>query len=124
MYLNKGISLYSLGKYTEAIDNYNKAISFRPNFSEAYSNRGASLYKLNEYDKAIESYDKAIEISPKYVDAYMSKAVCLKNRGKYDEAIATYDKAIEKKGGPGADAVKTMIDGIKKGCEMVLESKK
>ena len=33
-------------------------------------------------------------------------------------------KMMKKKGGPGADAVKTMIDGIKKGCEMVLESKK
>lgn len=33
-------------------------------------------------------------------------------------------KMMKRKGGPGAEAVKTMIDGIKKGCEMVLESKK
>ena len=43
---NKENSLKNLGKYTEAIECYDKAIEIDSNYKEAYQNKGNSLFNL------------------------------------------------------------------------------
>ena len=53
---NKGLSLYQLGKFVEAIENYDKALEMNPIDDVAWLNKGAALYQLRKFDEAIESY--------------------------------------------------------------------
>jgi len=43
---------------------YNKAISLRPDYVEAYSNLGVLLQENGKIKEAIECYKKAISIKP------------------------------------------------------------
>ncbi|HEX5519266.1 MAG TPA: tetratricopeptide repeat protein, partial [Candidatus Nitrosocosmicus sp.] len=74
-YYNKGISLYYLGSYNEAIACYDKAIELNPDYADAYNNKGISLYYLGSYNEANTCYDKAIELNPDYADAYNNKGI-------------------------------------------------
>ena len=92
---NKGGALYFLGKYTEAIKCYDKAIEIDPDNPVVWNNKGLALDSLGKYDEAITSYDKAIKIDPNDADAWNNKGLALDSLGKYDEAITSYDKAIK-----------------------------
>ena len=58
-----GIILKRNGRTEEAIANYKKAISLKPDYVQAYNNLGA-IYKNNEeYANAVKMFTKAIEIN-------------------------------------------------------------
>ncbi|WP_458693591.1 tetratricopeptide repeat protein [Rickettsia hoogstraalii] len=45
-YFNIGESFYKLGKYQEAIKNYDLAIKYKPEYANAYNNKGIVLDDL------------------------------------------------------------------------------
>ena len=73
---------------------YNKALSIRPNYAEAYYNLGNVLNDQGKLEEAIEAYNKALSIKSDYADAYNNMGVALKEQGKPDEAVAAYNKAL------------------------------
>jgi tetratricopeptide (TPR) repeat protein len=91
---NKGLELFHLGKYKEAIEALDKAISINPNNTVVWNNKGLALDNLFKYKEAIEALDKAISINPNNVDAWYNKGLTLIHLGKYKEAIKACDKAI------------------------------
>ncbi|MCC7212111.1 MAG: tetratricopeptide repeat protein [Candidatus Brocadia sp.] len=94
-HLESGNTFYAQGKYTEACNEYQKAIEKNPDYVGAYYNWGTALSKQKKYDEAIEKYQKAIEKNPDYADAYYNWGIALSKQKKYDEAIEKYRKAIE-----------------------------
>jgi len=68
-YREKGIALYDLGKYEEAITVLDKAVTLQNNFDEGYYWRGRCLEKLNKPNEAIEEYRTALMYSPDFVEA-------------------------------------------------------
>ncbi len=62
----KGLALYNLRKYNEAMESYDRAIKIDPNNAYAWYNKGNALYALGKYNEAMESYDRAIKIDPNY----------------------------------------------------------
>lgn len=70
-YNKRGLAYYHLGNYKSAIEDYNKAIRLKPDFSLAYYNRGCVYLKdPGQYKKAIEDFKKAIQQKPDYTEAY------------------------------------------------------
>ena len=57
---SKGLALYNLGKYEEAITWYDKALSCRCKYVHALTNKGSALDDLGKYEEAISWYDKAL----------------------------------------------------------------
>ncbi len=49
---NKGLSLYYLGSYNEAIACYDKAIEVNPENADAHYNKGLLLYYIENHDEA------------------------------------------------------------------------
>jgi tetratricopeptide (TPR) repeat protein len=68
-YREKGIALYDLGRYADAITVLDKAVTLQNNFDEGYYWLGRCLEKINKPKDAIEEYKNALLYAPDYVEA-------------------------------------------------------
>jgi len=68
-YREKGIALYDMGKYEDALAVLNKAVTLQNNFDEGYYWLGRCFEKLNKPKEAFEAYKMALLYSPDYVEA-------------------------------------------------------
>ena len=89
-----GASAAQIGQLDEAVFAFQKAISIKPDYDEAYNNMGNTLKEQGKLEEAIEAYAKAISIKPDYAEAYSNMGVILKEQGKLEEAIEAYTKAL------------------------------
>ncbi len=55
-------NLYNEGKYREALNQYNVAISELPNYTAFHYKKGRMLYDLEKYEEAVDEFDKAISL--------------------------------------------------------------
>ena len=83
-----------LGKLDEAIEAYNKAISIKPDYSNAFTNMGVVLKDQGKLDEAIEAYKKAIVVNPDSAPTHNNMGVVFKEQGKLEEAIEAFNKAL------------------------------
>jgi tetratricopeptide (TPR) repeat protein len=84
-----------LGRNSEAIENFDKAIELKPDNHYSYYNKGIALVNLKRYQEAVDYYNKAIELNSKYFGPYAEKLCPLYNLKRYEEAVEACDKAIE-----------------------------
>jgi tetratricopeptide (TPR) repeat protein len=68
-YREKGITLYEMGKYEEALKVLDKAVTLQNKFDEGYYWMGRCFEKLNKTSDAIESYKTALLYNPDFVEA-------------------------------------------------------
>jgi tetratricopeptide (TPR) repeat protein len=61
---NKGLVLAELGKYEEALENYDESLAMEPDNYVALTSKGDMLVLLNQFSEAINNYNKALAISP------------------------------------------------------------
>ena len=95
-YFNRGVAKAELGKYADAIANFDTAIQRDPDFMEAYFNRGSTKAELGKYSEAITDFDTAIQLNPKNVRSYNDRGVAKAELGRYVEAITDFDTAIQR----------------------------
>ena len=90
-----GAVLSEQNKFTDAVENYKKAIKINSNYFKAYNNLGACFYKFGKISDAIQNYKKAIEIEPNLAGAHNNLGVAFKELGEQEKSKAYYQKAIE-----------------------------
>jgi tetratricopeptide (TPR) repeat protein len=93
-FFNRAIAKSDLGKYNEAITDYNQTIRLKPDDEQAFLNRGEVKRKLGMYTEAISDFDQAILLKHDYADAFNNRGVAKKELSKYTEAISDYNQAI------------------------------
>ena len=69
---NKGVALSAMGKYKEAIEQYDLILSIFPSDINALNNKGNALSALGKYKEAMEQYDKILEIGSNLASNNMS----------------------------------------------------
>ena len=79
-----GVTFKEKGELERALETYNKALSLKPDFAEAYNNIGAFKEK-GELERALEAI-KALYIEPNYVEAYNNIGLVLQNQDRLEEA--------------------------------------
>jgi tetratricopeptide (TPR) repeat protein len=77
---------FSLGRYEEALQAYDRALELNPDDSIVLNNKGLELDKLGRCEEALQAYDRALELNPDYYDAWHNKGVALHKLGQYEEA--------------------------------------
>jgi len=92
---NLGVALEYLGRETEAIPAYQKAIEIEPR-STYYNNLGDTFSALLDFEPAIEAYRQAIELDRTYAWPYHGLAVIHSEQGEYESALNLYEQAIER----------------------------
>ncbi|MGC1927822.1 MAG: tetratricopeptide repeat protein, partial [Candidatus Nitrosopolaris sp.] len=91
---NKGLALYHLGNYTEAIGYFDKVLAVNPKYIAALGGKGNVLLALGNYTGAILYYDRVLAINPSDRHALNNKGNALLALGNYTGAILHYDKAL------------------------------
>lgn len=88
-WLDYGNYLRHQGKFEEATEAWNKAVSLDPSYFLAYAYLAGNYDDLEKWDLALENYHKVIETNPKYYFAYEETGI-LEYRSKNYEAAAKY----------------------------------
>jgi tetratricopeptide (TPR) repeat protein len=70
----RGIEYYKAGSYSQAIQDFSKAIEKDDQFVDSFVNRGIAWKKIGDYKRAIEDYDNALEKAPDTIKAINSLA--------------------------------------------------
>jgi tetratricopeptide (TPR) repeat protein len=94
-YFNRGVRLFSVGRWEEAIRDWTATIERNPLDAEAHLNRGAAFERLAEYQKALEDYDTAVSLDPWCTMPKLNRAKALLIMGEVERAIDAYSDVIE-----------------------------
>ena len=76
------------------ISDFEKAISLKPNYAEAYSNMGNTLKDQVKLDEAIETYNKAKLLKPNDPDVYYNLANTFQELGRWTTSSLKTDFII------------------------------
>jgi tetratricopeptide (TPR) repeat protein len=90
----RGVAKYNLGRYEEAITDFDQAVAINLGYESAYHNRGLAKNNLGRYADAIADFNKAIDLSPKSVSYYINRSVSRINLNQYKDAIQDNSTAI------------------------------
>ncbi len=82
------------GKYQEAVDAYNQAISQQPADAALYKGAGEAYDKLGQNEAALASFRRASELDPNSPEIHYALGRILTDEDRYDEAEASYRQAI------------------------------
>ena len=95
-YRNRGLALKRSGKYQEAIESYDKALTLKPHDPWVdYVNRGNTWSELKNYKKALDEYDLAFKVKPHYNEAHYNKGIVYERLKKTDEATQEFETAYQ-----------------------------
>jgi tetratricopeptide (TPR) repeat protein len=90
----RGVASCIRGRYTRAIEDFNRALQLNPRLAGVLHWRGNGRLIRGEYDKAIEDFTLCIEVDPQRADAYVGRAADWLGKGQYDRAIDDSSLAI------------------------------
>jgi tetratricopeptide (TPR) repeat protein len=79
---------------TQALKDYDRAISLNPQDPVPYNNRGVALAVLDQTQAAITALNEAIRLNPKYAEAYYNRGTVYDRLGQKQTAMEDYDRAI------------------------------
>ncbi len=94
-YFHRGLACRELGKYHEAIFDFDRAIKHDSHYSSAYLERGRIYQKLGDYRQAIENYNVVVKRNPRDAMAYCERSSAYIGLEFFPLAIMDCDKAIE-----------------------------
>ena len=97
-----GNTLALKGRTSDAIEQFQKALSINPHFLQGYFELGVAEAKLGQFDEAMASYRRAIvdnnpQSNPHYVSAQNNLGYILSIRGEPYEALEHIEEALRVK---------------------------
>jgi Tfp pilus assembly protein PilF len=90
-----GVVFLGMELLDEAREQFLKAISRAPNFSQAHNSLGLVYLRLGEKDEAIKSFEKALKVNPLYADYLNNYGYAFMEKKMYSQAIQQFEKALE-----------------------------
>ena len=99
LYYEKGMCLYNIKQYLEAMNFFEKAIEFNNAnnnlfISDCYYHKGICSLKINQKENGFKDFEQALKYNNKNGEIYYYKAFFFMDSENYEEAIDTYFKAI------------------------------
>ena len=91
----KGDRLRRRGEPQKAIFAYEKAITIKSDYADAWLKKAHCFFDLKRYSEALQAYQRVIDIEPECHNAWVNLANVYYNLQKYQEAIAAYQQAID-----------------------------
>lgn len=96
-YNNRGEVYFRLNKLEQALDDFERALSIKPDYTDALYNIGVIYYYQKREGEAIEIFKKVLSIEPDYYDALYNLGIIYGNRGDLNSAIFYFTEALKVK---------------------------
>ena len=74
---------------------YNKALSLKPDYAEAYNNMGIILKDQGKLEEAMETYNKVLSLKPDYAEAWSNGAEALEKWNKLKNLVSGWKERIK-----------------------------
>lgn len=110
-HLRIGNIYYQMGLLDEAIEEYQKALRFSPNFADILTQLGIALRDKGRHDEAIKQFNLAKEINPHYIPARLHLGITYYSQGFFGLAEEEWREALNID--PTSPAVKTYLNFVK-----------
>lgn len=93
-YFGLGLAYAGLEKFDEAIEAYQQAIQYAPEWAHIHAALGAGYANLHRYDEALDAYKTSRDLKPDDAMIHHQLGNIYNKRGKRSEAIAHQQRAI------------------------------
>ena len=93
-YINRGASYTTLGDFSHAIEDYDRALQIQPGNAVAIASKALALAKWGRYDEAIENFNRAVVLDPKNARTLLHRGNAHFDKGAYEKAILDYEAAL------------------------------
>ena len=93
-YCDRGVVLFSLGRYEQSIQSMNRAIEINPELGLAYSNRALAQMRLKQFESALASLQCSVRIDPRLADTHLQLGNVWMKLDQPGRAIEAYSQAI------------------------------
>lgn len=93
-YALRALALSLVGRYGEAIADYDQALTMRPNHAVALNNRAWALFKMGRVAEAMPDVEKSLAIDRSSPHAFDTRAHLHQAQGKADRAYQDYRQAM------------------------------
>ena len=94
---DRGVEADHQGKTDDAIQHYEKALSFSPNYYPAHNNLGSAYLGRQKFDEAQAQFEAALQANQNDVEAYFNLANLLVLTQHYDEAQREIDEGLKRR---------------------------
>ncbi len=111
LWYNRGLVLYNLNRYRDAVVSFERAVAINPDYAEAernrrilmaliqkkivdYERKGTECATGGRFDEAVVYYDQVLSLDPEAPSVWYNRGVALRNLGRYEEAVASYDHSL------------------------------
>jgi tetratricopeptide (TPR) repeat protein len=94
-YLWRGIMLAEQGKYPQAVQDFDKAISINSQLYEARKQRGNLMGPMKKFEQSVADLSVYLAVVPDAAAEYYNRGLSYINLGKTDEAMADFSRCIE-----------------------------
>jgi tetratricopeptide (TPR) repeat protein len=91
---NRGLALFSLGRYEEALSAFDAAIRLRPDDPDTLHMRGIVLSELARLEESLESFDSALLYRPEDPSILHNRGASLALLGRYEDALQMFETAL------------------------------
>ncbi len=88
-----GMCFMQLGRSTEAMSRFSKAIEIKPDFAEPYVEMGRLRSAAGDLQGALAAYERALAIDPNLVSAHAKMGNALVRLGRTAEALTHFEAA-------------------------------
>ena len=89
-----GVVLARLGRNTEALGIYERALAFSPDSPELWYGRGMILLAMGRPDDAIGSFDRVLIMKPDFTQVHLLRAKLLSDSGRCEAALEAIEKLL------------------------------
>jgi tetratricopeptide (TPR) repeat protein len=89
-----GLVLEGQGKIRQAMEQYEQALRFNPDYAEAHNHLGAALLEQGRLQEAIGHCEQALRIKPDFADAHSILGIALLRQGRQPEAVSHWEQAL------------------------------
>jgi Tfp pilus assembly protein PilF len=95
VHYNIGVLYVDISKIDNAFNEFNIALSLKPDFLDVYNSMGVVYFKQGLVDMAIEAHKKALSINPKFVKSSFNLGNIYAQQGRIKDAIVQYEDVIK-----------------------------
>ena len=94
-YNNRGLALYELKLYQQAIEDFSQALRINPQYAEALNNRGNAYYQLDQYEKAEADFNQSLQLKPRYSKAHLNRGLVYFQMQKREQSCEDFRRACD-----------------------------